>query len=289
MLVELGLADAYGIGFEFVDRKGDSRPVTGDCFYQNPNYDTLVPGQYTDDTQRSIANAAVVLDFDPLSIESYAYMYVGVYLDDPRDGYSRNYQAFLDSCSTSQDFIEKVKRTAVSNGSIMGVLPLGYLPNPGVIKAAAAAQAMTTHSYETVPYAQSLALAAHYFLTGDSDCYFGGMLNYLEDNMDWSNDRIMDWKRPSRRGPVKMTAYDTWSAVMTLQAKTSLHDILISAVNLRGDTDSVAALAVGLASLNPQIRKDLPEALYDNFERGPFGIDLLRDYDARLLKKLHNR
>jgi ADP-ribosyl-[dinitrogen reductase] hydrolase len=287
MLVELGLADAYGIGFEFVDRKGDDRPVTGDCFYQNPNYTTLVPGQYTDDTQRSVANAVVVLDFDPLSMMSYAEMYVGVFLDDPRDGYSRNYQAFLESVNSRDGFVENVKRTAISNGSIMGVLPLGYLPSPGVVKAAAAVQAMTTHSHETVPYAQSLALAAHYFLTGDSNSDFFGMLKYLEENMDWSNDRIMDWKRPDRRGPVKMTAYDTWSAVMTLQMKQSLSDILVSAVNLRGDTDSVAALAVGLASLNPQIKNDLSKSLYDTFERGEFGLDMLADLDARLLKKLH--
>ena len=54
-----------------------------------------------------------------------------------------------------------------------------------------------------------------------------------------------------------MSAHDTWAAVMSLQRYSDLRTIMRAAVDLRGDTDSVAALAVGLASLNPHVENNL--------------------------------
>ncbi len=287
MLRELGLADAYGIGFEFVPADGDTRLNSGATFYQHPKYDTLKPGQYTDDTQRSIANALVVLEGDPLSIQSYADSYVDVFRADPRDGYSRNFQKLIESCKTGSDLIDKVVPTADSNGSIMGVLPLGYLPTPGLVRAAAAAQAMTTHSYATVPYAQDLALRAHNLIYGPRRVE-GSLFNYagtkITSRAAWQNNKeIMPTREP---GPVKMSAHDTWCAVIELQQINSLRKIMRAAVNMRGDTDSVAALAVGLASLDPQVQNDIPQSLIDKFENGPFfGLDYLGTLDERLRAK----
>lgn len=288
MLLEMAIADAYGIGFEFVPMEGDTRPNTGRQFYQNPKYLDLQPGCYTDDTQRAIANAVVVLDGDPMSIWSYADAYHSVFVDDPRNGYSRRYQAFLESVDSAEDFIERIDTTAVSNGSIMGVLPIGFLPTPGQVRAAAAAQAMATHSYETVPYAQSLALLAHYYIYRPR--YFIGNTvaidwqTFLNREMRWSENRGYDFHR--QPGPVKMSAHDTWTAVMSLQHYDSLHTILRAAVDLRGDTDSVAALAVGLASLNRDVKNDLPVSLFDGFEKGDFGADFLYDLETRLRAKM---
>jgi ADP-ribosyl-[dinitrogen reductase] hydrolase len=273
MLLEMGMADAYGIAWEFLDdHHQDTRPNTGRTYYQNPKYLDLKPGCYTDDTQRALANMYVLIDRDPFSIASYANSYVATFQHDPRNGYSRRYQAFLESVDTGIQFIDRIDTSAESNGAIMGVLPLGYLPTPGMVRAAAAAQAMATHAHSTVPYAQHLALLAHYYI--HPDLYRSvNLIDFIKQEMRWPGGKAY---APTRQpGPVKMSAHDTWAAVIELQQHTSLLSILRAAIDLRGDTDSVAALAVGLASLHPAKDHDLPQELYDKFEPTPFGRDYL--------------
>ena len=75
MLIEIAIGDAYGIGFEFVKNTPD-RPNDLSQFYQHPKYSNLIPGQYTDDTQRALANMRVVCSNDVLHPLSYANAYV---------------------------------------------------------------------------------------------------------------------------------------------------------------------------------------------------------------------
>ena len=284
MLLEIALADSYGIGFEFVPSEGDTRPNNGRQYYQNPKYLDLMPGCYTDDTQRSLANVCALIDGDPLSIWTYADAYVTTFQHDPRNGYSRRYQTFLESVKTADEFIATIDTSAESNGSIMGVLPLGYLPTAGQVRAAAAAQAMTTHAHTTVPYAQSLALMAHYYIYRDNYAdQYPDAQSFHRANMFWPNGKTYSIDRKS--GPVKMTAHDTWCAVMGLQRYDNLLTMLRAAVDLRGDTDSVAALAVGLASLSPNVENNLPKSLYDGLEGKPFGRDYLVTHENMLRKK----
>ena len=62
-------------------------------FVQHPKYVELSPGQYTDDTQRSIANAVVIVENKPhhfkntnaFNMYSYAEAYLQVYWRDARE------------------------------------------------------------------------------------------------------------------------------------------------------------------------------------------------------------
>jgi hypothetical protein len=67
---------------------------------------------YTDDTQRTVANVLAILERD-ISPENLAKHYVGVFKRDPRKGYARGYQAFLESVADGDDYLRRIRPTAI--------------------------------------------------------------------------------------------------------------------------------------------------------------------------------
>jgi ADP-ribosylglycohydrolase len=63
----------------------------------------------------------------------------------------------------------------------------------------------------------------------------------------------------------------------------SLSAMLEHAVRFGGDTDTVAAIALGVASCSAEVQNDLPQRLLMGLESGTYGRDFLRDLDRRLL------
>ena len=284
MIFEMAVADAYAIPFEFV--KDPQFPNDLKTYHQHPKYD-LKPSQYTDDTMRSMAVARWIIRghiHDPVNFISHLQAEYGK--DPSRQGWSRGFQKLLEENYRDypQYFMDKIHFRKASNGSIMGVAPCGYLHSIPEVKTAAMMQAISTHSWETVPYAQALALAAHYFIHD---------LGAKEDVFEFTHEHV-DGQHPSDHGiflasivgPVNMTAKDTSFAVMNLIYKNDkLSDILRKAVDLGGDTDSVAALAVGIGSCCKEIENDLPKELCRGleFSHGPTQ-GWLKALDESLLK-----
>lgn len=64
-----------------------------------------------------------------------------------------------------------------------------------------------------------------------------------------------------------------------------MQELLISCVGLGGDTDSVASIALGLASLSSDYKIDQHSELLVGWEHGPFGMDYLRALDQRVFTK----
>jgi ADP-ribosyl-[dinitrogen reductase] hydrolase len=288
MIYEMAVADAYAIAFEFV-KDPAAHGLRNDLatYQQHPKYDGLKPSQYTDDTQRSIVNAKVVLSH--MAHDPYAFVrgMQREFRDDPRDGYSRNFQQFMiDNQNTYPlDWVKAITLRRASNGSIMGAAPIGYLGSPVEVRMAASFQAMITHSVATAPCAQAIALAAHYFIydLGPKDELLAFLLDEVEDAERILGDIVLGYGFPV--GPVPMQAGATMTAVMQLIHKhDSLADILREAVTIGGDTDSVAALAVGIASTSREVTSDLPAVLIEGVEFGDKGtqrrlLDL--DFDLR--------
>lgn len=291
MLLEMAIGDAYGIGFEFVKNSQHVNDLSQ--FYQHPIYANLIPGQYTDDTQRTLANMMVIANKDHLNPLDYAKAYVDEFKASPRDGYSRRYQALIQECNTGLDLLNKVIPTQVSNGSIMGVAPIGYLEDVNRVLRAAGIQAMVTHSYETVPYAQMIALAAHYFLYD---------LGSKEDLLEFINDKlveqyfVVDGLHPLKNtfaGIFKeseyedilepcdmsahMTAYHSLYAVLSYD---NLADMLKHCIDVGGDTDSLAAISMALGSVSKEIENNLPQNLYDGLENDGRGLDYIKQLNA---------
>lgn len=290
MLLEMAIGDAYGIGFEFV--KDNKHPNDLANFYQHPKYHNLVPGQYTDDTQRSLANMMVITNKDFLNQFDYAQAYIDEFKASPRDGYSRNFQALIESCDNGFHLLDRVSPTKSSNGSIMGAAPIGYLEEISNVKRAAAIQAMVTHSYETVPYAQMIALAAHYVL------YDLGarndLLEFINDQLD-EQYFIVDGRHPLKNTFSSIFKYsqyeDLFESCDMSAAKTAYHslyailaydnlaDMLMHCVNVGGDTDSLGAIAMAIGSSSKEVENNLPKNLYDKLENNARGRDYIIGLD----------
>lgn len=245
MILEMAFADAYAIGWEFCD---NDSPVDFAEFVPHPKYKLLKPGQYTDDTQRTISTARVILSGDPFSSNDYLNSLFVEYKKYPRAGYSKNFQKLLDGTSTVESFRQNLRRTAESNGSLMGVAPVGYLPNIQDVKLAAGIQAMSTHNPLTIPYAQAIGLMIHAGVYGL--CSKDQLVDFVFDNVDWIEDVPVDlvesMKSPQRIG---MDARSTFGFVMANFDKPTILDIIETAITYGGDTDSTASLAVGVGSV----------------------------------------
>lgn len=286
MLLETAVADAYGVGFEFVDPSPD-RINDLSRFYQHPKFDKLKPGQYTDDTQRLVANAVVMLDGDMFNADAYASAYIEILKLDPRDGYSRGYQAFLESTPDAQTFLRTIKRDRPTNGGLMGVAVLGHLKTPNEVILAASIQSMTTHMSSVSQYAAAVALSAHYFL------YKCGP---KKDLADYIYENIADWKaepryphpqwepNPALVQRTRMEAQSTFEAMLRgLVAFNTLSGIMHWAVECGGDTDSLAAVTVAVASCAPEeFENDIPQHLIETLEDGEFGRKGLIEGDKHL-------
>ena len=298
MLAEMAVADAYGISFEFVPDTAD-RVNDLSRYYQHPTYGDMVPGHYTDDTQRSIANGLMVLDHyngggpikgDVFSPISYLAYYQIVFARDQRPGYSRRFEAFLkDNLETDPvDMALKLNRKP-TNGAVMGAAALGYLRTPEEVMLAAASQALSTHSYAAIPYAQIVAMSAHYTINniGPLHDLSPWLYRHLADSGKSARDFLADATAMlgdnNPPGPVTMGASSAVRLMLwALPRYHSLSALTKLAVQVGGDTDSAAAIMVAVASESLEYVDDFPDALWDGLENGPFGHDFLRDIDEQL-------
>src|SRR5579871_4083689 len=162
MLLRIAQGDAYGICVEYVKEKEQpelyAQARKFECYLQHPVHKGLRPGMYSDDTQMSIAVAeALINDASGLYWENYLKheQFIQHWFDtfkrDPRDGYSRGFQALLESAKTSDELRLMLKPDSTKNGAAMRSVPLGVIPDPEWVKAMAMRQAGTTHAtYEGV-------------------------------------------------------------------------------------------------------------------------------------------
>lgn len=292
MLVEMAIADAYAIAWEFTDQQTGPNDLSS--FYQHPTYAELKPGQYTDDTQRAIANIlAITSDTKPLheifNPRTYAEAYIQAYRQDPREGYSRGYQKFLAGQTNPDHFIMDISRRKASNGSLMGVAPLGFLPDIQMVKLASMIQAITTHHVNSAIHAQLVAMSTHYFLQGLGEK--DGLQGWLMNNADWEDNTdeayrwayLVDSFDKGKKTSIKASSISAYM-VYAVTAFDSLTEIMIDAVARGGDTDSAAATSVAIASMCPDMKSDIPEHLYQGLdEANPgFGLEYLGDLEARI-------
>ena len=285
MLYEMAIADAYAIAFEFVPDTPD-RPNDLKTFYQHPKYIELVPGQYTDDTQRSIGNANVLLSGEWWNMMAYANEYVSQFKLDPREGYSRGFQKLLNSVDTGEEFINTCRRERTSNGAVMGSAVLGYLHEPEQVKLAATTQACLTHLPATAVHAQIVALSAHYFIygLGKKAGLFAWLMAQLPDG-SMTADQWDDWTAEiesiTSRTTIEASSISAF-VIGALDRHHTLTGIIKEAVDRGGDTDSAAAAAVAVASECNEIQNDLPAELMAGIEAGKWGVDFLKVIDKEL-------
>lgn len=276
MLIELAAADAYGASFEFNKNPEVSNDLTQ--FGRHGSGDLPV-GAYTDDTLRTLANARVLLKGGdaPFKAENYAQAYLTIRREDGRAGWSKRFANMLDQNvnETGATFMRSLTRRP-TNGALMGVAVLGFLPSDDQVRLAATMQTISTHSPSVAVYAQVVALAAHSLLyDGSRKC----AAEYAIGSAEWEDDA----QRKKFIEMVKQAPAPTMSAISiaagalhALNTYASCSEVLRWACSRGGDTDSLAAVSIALASVAHDMRQDMPRHLIDNVDTKSSRADLIR-------------
>jgi len=276
MLTEIAIADAYGAGFEFCSEDKIILQNNLDLYSKHELYDIL--GKYTDDTQMSIAIAEFILSGQEWNKENIASKFIECFKRDVRLGYSEGFFNLLSKVESSKELLELIIPTSERNGAAMRSVPIGFLKNKEDVIALAKLQAQVTHdSLIGIQSSCAVALAAHF------GTHQKGSIRDLESFLESEQYGNWDYNWKDR---VSLNAYDTVSAALTCLLKhSSLSELLKSCINLGGDTDSVAAIAIGLATCFIEYKKDLPIQLYNNLNEDKYGIPFLLDLESKFLKK----
>ncbi|MHA2280151.1 MAG: ADP-ribosylglycohydrolase family protein [Promethearchaeota archaeon] len=279
MLVELAIGDAYGAGFEYANEMIQFNNLSR--YIQHPRHKGLYPGMYTDDTQMSIAIAEMIISGDEWTPINIANRFVECFKRDWRDGYARGFQKFLESINNGQEFLDKIKPHSDKSGAAMRATPIGLYKDRKEVLEKAKIQAELTHNTpDGIAAAQAAANMAHFCLYDDVPVSFIG--RYMDSDVpgyNWNED----WE-----GKVKSKGWMSVKAAITaVKRNNRLTDLLKDCISFTGDTDTVATIALGAASLSSHYINDLTHIninhpLFLGLEDGTYG----RTYLAKLNEKL---
>lgn len=273
-LVTTGLADAYGAGFEFSPQNLQHNTLRK--YVKHPKYD-IGNGRYTDDTQMAAALGEHLVENRPILSAAFAQTFLDAHNRDPRDGYSSRVKSALLQAKTGAELSDLLRpNKSNGNGACMRSGLVGFLKDEQLVLHVAAEQALATHdSVEGVQSAQAIALAS--WALRNRKCNRDELVDYIRDR----------WIHVERTGNPGEGNHTVWVALLALRTPKpngTLSEILRTAVSFGGDTDTVAAIAVGLGTQASDIRQTVPKTLYEGFERGPYGLEYLRDLDQKLEK-----
>lgn len=286
MLLEIAVGDAFGACYEWTEKwiigkyLMELRYIT---LKENPSL--IKPGNYTDDTQMTIALAEFMLENKKWSHDNIADKFVECFHRDPRRGYAPGFYTFLLDHKNGADFVKDIRPNSNRSGAAMRAAPLGLIKDLGELKKKSIDQSTLTHNTsEGVGSALCAASMVHYFkyeLGPKSD-----LLNWLDRlfPMPWLPISVKYLKNYKEHIPV-----EGWPCVMAaidaILRSDSLSEVLVNSVKFAGDTDTIAAIAMGPASFCKEIKQDLPQNLVDGLENGKYGRDYLVTLDKKLMEK----
>lgn len=291
MLVEIAIGDAYGAGFEYADENLPKNDLSG--YTKHPTHN-LRPGQYTDDTQMSIAIAeSMIAHFDhdvPWTAETLAESFVQCFKRDWRDGYARGFQKLLEQVKTGDELRGILIPDSNKSGGAMRATPLGLLDKTAVIMEMTAIQAAITHNTpDGIAAAQAAALMTHHLAFG---YMVADLREHLCDMLPKHADVLAKPWTGRILAPGLHSVCAAMEAILGDEPKSpvggvgrmvrSLRLILQRVIAFTGDVDTAGAIAMGAASSCPDIVNDLPDVLRYGLERGPYGHDYLEKLERRL-------
>ena len=274
MLLEIAVGDAYGAGFEFAP-ESKVRRFNSVTAYQ-PHALGISPGNYTDDTQMSIALSLLLIEGVMWTRENIANKFLECFKRDERLGYSKGFFKFLKSVSSGEELLSKINPKSTRNGACMRAAPLGVINNIDQMLLYSEIQAKITHDTEIgVKSSHAVSLCSYYFLKE---------IGPKSDLLEFVNEYTKYKWNASWQQPVACCGNETTHALITVLSNSdSLKSVLINSVAFCGDVDTVAALALGIAAQSSQYQKDLPSFLFDELENGPYGKKYLSKLGCDLL------
>lgn len=285
MLIELAIGDAYGAGFEYANEMIRYNDLSK--YVKHPRHG-LYPGQYTDDTQMSIAIAEMIISGEEWTPINIANKFVKCFKRDWRDGYARGFQKFLESIDSGEDFLKHIRPNSDKSGAAMRACPIGIYPDLSEVLDKAEIQAKLTHdTKDGIAAAKAAAMMTHLCIYDkEVFSYVAFICNGLNAHIpgyEWEKDWV---------GKVKSKGWMSVKAAVTaVRRNLKLSDLLKDCINFTGDTDTVATIAMAAASCSSEYNKDIPQNLIDGLENGKYGKDYIEYLDEELFnvkRKLHN-
>ncbi len=291
MLLRIAQADAYAIGYEYVKNKAlQTEMLKFEKFHQHPTYHALKPGCYTDDSQMSIAVSEVLIEKGPeAKAEDYAEAFFRCFKRDPRDGYSRALQAILEDATDASHMRSLIVPTSNKNGGCMRAVPVGVLKDVKQVMDVTATQAAVTHgTWGGINSSMAVALMSHFALYDGRS--FASMFRWCRNQLP-----SFEYFKEPWEGRVGSSSTDkhnigvgmctAWAVHTLLTTEDSLMGMLKRTIEWGGDTDSVAAIAWGIASARHS-GLNVPGFMYDDLEKGgSYGPAFLEDLGMRLMAK----
>ncbi len=278
MLLELAIGDAYGAGFEYVDRK-IIQQYNNLEYRQHPKHLGTKPGMYTDDTQMSLAIAELIIDNKEWTELNIASKFIEVFKRDEREGYASGFYHFLRKIKGGEEFLQKINPTSEKSGAAMRAPIIGIFKDKQEVLEKTEIQAAITHdTKDGINAAKAAALIPHFFLWENGKKK--NLAKYIKSNVkgDWLNR----WT-----GKVRSKGWMSVRAAITaIQETKSMTELLKTCIAYTGDVDTVAAIALAGASVCKEIKKDLPNQLFYNLEDGQYGKSYIENIDKQLLLKL---
>lgn len=284
-IMGLVVADAVGVPFEFKKRdtfKADK--MTGYGTYNQP------PGTWSDDSSLTLATVASMGrkgKIDPADIMNNFFLWLD-------DGAYTPYGKVFDVGGSTRKAISRYAngveplncggktRMDNGNGALMRILPLAFVPHTAqdILKVG-----KLTHAHEISQTACHLYVhLAYKLIEGTSIKEAICSLAYLPPVAHMKEFERIAYIGELNRDEIKSSGYvvDTLEAALwCLWATSTYEDCVLTAVNLGEDTDTVAAVAGGLAGIvygcggksgiptrwiNQIARKEWIQMLCDNFE-----------------------
>lgn len=275
MLLELAIGDAYGAGFEYANEMV-AQHNTLERYIQHPRHKGIYPGQYTDDTQMSIAIAELILSDKPWTPLNIAAHFLEAFKRDPHEGYAARFYQFLLDTNTPEGFVAHIKPESDKSGATMRAIPIGIYPTITTVIEKCTLQAQLTHNTpDGIGAACIAALAAHFFLYD-----LGDKTQLQEFLLEHTPHHIWQYDMPSK---VKAKGWmSARAAVTAIMRNDSLSSLLKDCIDFMGDVDTVATIALGAASTSRNYEQDLPDNLIYSLENGTYGREYLMKLDAQL-------
>ncbi len=281
MLISLAIGDAYGAGREFIP-VSEARKKNDLLYRQHPKWKELKPGQYTDDTQMTLALAEFMLDQKEQKVAATSLNLARYFLktfkreDPPRTGYAKGFFNVLLNARDETDLIGTLLPHSFKNGGAMRAAPCGLLGTEQEAIDAAMWQASLTHAtYEGMMAAAGTALLVWACRHGVPREHLSRYMIRFLPGYPW----FAPWIDPV--GTQGMDA--PHAALMAIQRYDNMRDILLHCIDYTGDTDTVATIAMAAASLHPDIEQNLPEHLFDDLEDGYYGRTHLQMINSKLM------
>lgn len=280
VLLGTAIGDALGVPFE--TKLANYEPLLawdGKSFLGSEHH-KLTPGQYSDDTQFSLAIAESLIEnrgFDP---DDLAARYVELFASKSIRGYGKTTLMAIQNLQSGKHWSESGIAGSYGNGTAMRSAPFGvYFRNDlqSLINICKIDSAITHASEEAEAGSIAIALTAAYALNDDLDGLLEKLWEVLPDSKVkssvYSLDSLVDSKyitpfEALRVLGTKADVRQTVPAVLYCFLKfNSYQEAVVAAIRAGGDTDTTAAIVgalfgakLGIKSMDPLLTAAVEES-----------------------------